>query len=140
MAKGVKEQIVPVGTGGEDDPHHHPPFLSELVETLVFFDGEVLVVGLLQLRRGHPGQINNLPDHLLPQLGLQPLDKLRCLSGAVRGLENFDTFHALILSLCSFCQTSEVGQEVLGKQLGGIFKGTVGPLIVMHVVVTPSGV
>ena len=70
LHKGVEEQIVPVGTGGEDDPHRRPPPLPELIETLILLDGEVLVVGLLELREGCSGQIENLPDHLVPQSGL----------------------------------------------------------------------
>ena len=97
LHKGVQEQIVPVGTGGEDDPHHHPALLPELIEALILFNGEVLVVGLFQFRKGRLGEIKNLPDQLIPQLGLQPLDELRRLGGTIRGLVNFDTIHVLIL-------------------------------------------
>ena len=96
LHKGVQEQIIPVGAGGEDDPHHHPALFPEFVEALVLLNGEMLVVGLLQLREGCPGQIKNLPDQLVPQLGLQPLDEVRRLSRAVRGLVNLDSSAVLL--------------------------------------------
>lgn len=68
---------------GENDTHHYPSLLPELVEALVLFDGEVLIVGFLQLREGRLGEVQKLPDQLVPLLGVC---LLRCVENLHDGL------------------------------------------------------